>query len=194
MGVNPNEKNELLRGRILNWKFRSAVEHLDGAKNDETHRFVEALAAMFENEGWMSGLMAEVIEAAVNYIYVLEGWEVEGTEGEEKPKLKPAEGPNAEAVQSLRELAAELISLSKELEDTKMPPLEATKLVGKTLISIGEELCGRPKAEGGRIPVSQYNQCKDCKGTAGDRNGNPGSNWKCCPPLCGPCTMYEKES
>jgi hypothetical protein len=59
----------------MNWKFRDAVSILDGAKNDETRRFVKALAAMFENEGWMRGLMAEVIEAAVSYICVLEGWE-----------------------------------------------------------------------------------------------------------------------
>jgi hypothetical protein len=45
----------------------------------------------------------------------------------------------------------------------------------------------------GEVPKSRYSQCKDCKGTAGTRNGNPGSSWKCCPPLKGPCESYEKE-
>jgi uncharacterized protein (DUF1810 family) len=59
--------NKDLFGRLLNWKFKSALNYLDGA-TDEEKSLVEALARMFGNCGWFDGDMAEIVCHALLHI------------------------------------------------------------------------------------------------------------------------------
>jgi hypothetical protein len=67
-----------LRGRVFNWKFTSALEHIDEARSEDTKKIIEALSVVFGNEGWEEGLMAVIVSAAVTHIYDLEGWSGDG--------------------------------------------------------------------------------------------------------------------
>ena len=65
--------NDDLKGRLLNWKFRSAAEHLEG-ESEETKTIVDALASCFGNCGWFEGDMGMIVGTLVT-CYLLEGWE-----------------------------------------------------------------------------------------------------------------------
>lgn len=62
---NIRPENKDLRGRVHNWKFSSALLHLDGEAED-VQITVQTLATMFGNVGWFEGTMATMVERAVN--------------------------------------------------------------------------------------------------------------------------------
>lgn len=61
------KENEALISRLSNYKFKSALNHLDG-ENEKVIKTVEALANTFENSGWIGGSMGYIIDAAVTLL------------------------------------------------------------------------------------------------------------------------------
>lgn len=60
--------NDKLRSRLDNWKFRQAMQYIDGT--DETEAMViKALADMFEDCGQFSGTMSVLVESVVAYLF-----------------------------------------------------------------------------------------------------------------------------
>ena len=58
--------NEKLVSRIFNWKFQSAIEHIDAFVTDSERREIDYLASQFGNCGWaIGGLIGQDIEAIV---------------------------------------------------------------------------------------------------------------------------------
>lgn len=63
------EENEKLKSRLLNYKFRTARQYLEG-ESEEVIEVVHALAETFDNCGWIDGNMGTIIQACVsNIIY-----------------------------------------------------------------------------------------------------------------------------
>lgn len=58
-------KAENLKGRLFNWKFKSALQYLEG-QPDEVRELVEALANTVGNSGWEDGYLGTIIGAAVD--------------------------------------------------------------------------------------------------------------------------------
>lgn len=64
-----NFKSEKLRGRLINWKFKSAMIYADVFSDDpEAMEVLETLSRMFENSGWQDGDMATLIGVAVDML------------------------------------------------------------------------------------------------------------------------------
>lgn len=58
------KENEQLISRLLNYKFRSAQQYLEG-EDDEVVEVVNALADTFEDCGWIDGNISTIIQACV---------------------------------------------------------------------------------------------------------------------------------
>jgi hypothetical protein len=64
-----NFKSKKLRGRLINWKFKSALVYADVFSDDtEAMQVLETLNRMFENSGWQDGDMATLIGVAVDML------------------------------------------------------------------------------------------------------------------------------
>ena len=61
------KENENLISRLSNYKFKSALEYLDG-EDEIVITIVEALASTFENSGWFGGSMGDIVDAAVTLL------------------------------------------------------------------------------------------------------------------------------
>jgi len=55
---------EKLVGRLANWKFKSALQHLEG-QSDEVVETVKTLSTMFSNSGWFEGNMGHLVSVVV---------------------------------------------------------------------------------------------------------------------------------
>lgn len=54
-------------GRVINWKFHSALTALDGTETEDERVILESLDAVFGNAGWgMDGHMGVILEALVD--------------------------------------------------------------------------------------------------------------------------------
>lgn len=63
---NPAHKiNKDLKGRLMNFKFRSAASYLVNEPEDVT-RLVRGLSDMFGNVGMMFGAMGDILSAALD--------------------------------------------------------------------------------------------------------------------------------
>ena len=62
-------KSRKLRGRLINWKFKSAMVYADVFSDDpEAMEVLEVLNRMFENSGWFDGDMATIINVVVDML------------------------------------------------------------------------------------------------------------------------------
>lgn len=61
------KENENLISRLSNYKFKSALDHLEG-ESEKVKTIVEALANTFENSGWFGGSMGDIVDAAVTLL------------------------------------------------------------------------------------------------------------------------------
>ncbi|HRP30496.1 MAG TPA: hypothetical protein PKV73_01325 [Agriterribacter sp.] len=61
------KENENLISRLSNYKFKSALDHLEG-ESEKVKTIVEALANTFENVGWFGGSLGDIVEAAVTLL------------------------------------------------------------------------------------------------------------------------------
>ena len=68
---------EELKSRLLNWKFEQALQYGEALKKEESKEISLLLNRLFGNPGWIEGDMGEIASCLVNYIYLLEGWEME---------------------------------------------------------------------------------------------------------------------
>lgn len=59
---------ERLWNRIMNWKFRSAEELLDGTEPERIAVLVRLLSKMFGNSGHLDGEMGSAVHATVQTI------------------------------------------------------------------------------------------------------------------------------
>ena len=59
------EKDAVLIGRLVNWKFSSALSHLRDDHPKEITTVVKALAASFCNSGWFDGTMAAIVGRSI---------------------------------------------------------------------------------------------------------------------------------
>lgn len=59
--------NKELASRLINYKFKSALQYLEGEK-EETKDLVNFLAKLYGNVGWILGDMAILIDNALENI------------------------------------------------------------------------------------------------------------------------------
>ena len=58
-----------LRSRLINWKFKQAMEYSDVLETDpEAMDVLESLEKMFGNSGWFDGDMATIVGVAVDML------------------------------------------------------------------------------------------------------------------------------
>ena len=62
--------NNMLHGRIENWKFDSALKYLDG-EPEYTVALIQALARVFGDCGWFDGDMGLIVCAACDRLAIL---------------------------------------------------------------------------------------------------------------------------
>jgi len=66
-----------IRGRLINWKFKSAEENIKTSKlKPQSKRTIRMLSRMFRDCGWFDGDVAQLIIFAVDSIFRDEGWEM----------------------------------------------------------------------------------------------------------------------
>jgi len=58
---------ELLKGKLTNWKFRSALSYLDG-QTEEVKDVVNALCRSYGNCGWFEGDMGLIVGICVESV------------------------------------------------------------------------------------------------------------------------------
>lgn len=63
--------NKELASRLINYKFKSALQYLEGEK-EETKDLVNFLAKLYGNVGWILGDMAILIDNALENIQATE--------------------------------------------------------------------------------------------------------------------------
>jgi hypothetical protein len=62
-------KSEKLRGRLINWKFKSAMIYADVFSDDsEAMEVLVTLNRMFGNVGWFEGDMATIVAVTVDML------------------------------------------------------------------------------------------------------------------------------
>ena len=57
--------NDELKNRLFNFKFKQALQYLDGNVSKEDRETIEALAHAFGDCGWLEGHMHTILEALV---------------------------------------------------------------------------------------------------------------------------------
>lgn len=57
--------NDELRGRLANWKFAQAAQHI-AEEPEHVREQVLALALLFDNIGWFDGAMGVIVGAVVD--------------------------------------------------------------------------------------------------------------------------------
>lgn len=65
--IKKTDQSERLIGRIYNWKFESALRYMKGQPK-EIQDLLKSLAKLLGNEGWMDGLLADLVKAAELYL------------------------------------------------------------------------------------------------------------------------------
>jgi hypothetical protein len=65
--IRKTEQSDKLIGRIYNWKFKSALKYMKGQRID-IQDLIRTLATLFGNEGWMDGLVADLVKTAEQYL------------------------------------------------------------------------------------------------------------------------------
>lgn len=62
---------EILRSRLINWKFKSAMKYVsvfDKEGDNEARDVLEALSESYADTGWFSGNMATIVGVAVDML------------------------------------------------------------------------------------------------------------------------------
>lgn len=63
------------KGRIVNWKFSSAMQHVDGLESYKSRAVLKHLASIWGDTGWASeSKIQKTVRYLVDYIRLLEGW------------------------------------------------------------------------------------------------------------------------
>lgn len=68
------EEQENLIGRLINWKFNSALNYKDALKNKGSLECLELLEEMWGNTGWGDGKFSDVLSYLIEYIRMKEGY------------------------------------------------------------------------------------------------------------------------
>lgn len=68
------EEQENLIGRLINWKFNSALNYKGALKNKSSLECLELLDVMWGNTGWGDGKFSETLWYLIEYIRVKEGY------------------------------------------------------------------------------------------------------------------------
>lgn len=68
----PNPIPDLLFGRLYNWKFDQAVEHLEPDWDGPRASLVRTLAAMYGNCGWFDGLAGDMVRYSLMVLGVVD--------------------------------------------------------------------------------------------------------------------------
>jgi len=73
MKIPEDEQN--LKSRILNAKFKQALQYADWIKNQECQELILILARRYGDSGWIFGDEGEFQTYLIKYFFHLQGWE-----------------------------------------------------------------------------------------------------------------------
>lgn len=85
------EEQENLMGRLVNWKFGSALNYKDALKNKSSIECLELLNEMWGNTGWGDGKFSETLWYLVEYIRMKEGYTCKEFYGDDDPEESGAD-------------------------------------------------------------------------------------------------------
>lgn len=139
------KEQEDLIGRLINWKFNSALNYKNALKNKSSLECLELLEEMWGNTGWGDGKLSKTLWYLVEYIRMNEGYTHKEFYGEEDKDEDEGEESGTNVCKRCN--SKNMIDLCGEEECNK---------------ALTEEDYKKLRVDAEKYVITRFKACKDC--------------------------------